>query len=381
MRIDVPVELAAGDRRQVAEEVLRVRERRRRRRFDARHRVVLVAHHDAAPRREVVADVVVPGVVVAVAVAHHDERQLSEVRDVGREVDVLAEERPAVVEHLGHRQRTGHAGGIADVETRLLRESVDHVAAVEHAVAIHVEHDVVGDTQTETRVAVEQRRVEERVGADAADADRQRLRRAENVRQHGIHRVDLGRAMEDDVRIDRLAEQIVEARRIEADEDRVAGEQHVGVVEPREARELAAGELRAAHLRELRHRRRRRSRIDDRLCLERGNRQASGCGDQRDAHERAARGEEGGRHALQHNRHARGSGARAGCPSGRSRPFRRRPRASLAPSSALSECRRRARSRPGARALLAARRGARLRRSDPSPTGTPRAGTRAAAPA
>ncbi len=73
--VDVPVERAPADGGLVFDDVGRVRERCGGGGLDAGACVVGVAHHDVSVRGHVIADVVVPCVIVAVAVADDDQRK------------------------------------------------------------------------------------------------------------------------------------------------------------------------------------------------------------------------------------------------------------------------------------------------------------------
>ncbi len=153
-RVDVPIEHPALDHVLVANDVVGVRERRRGRGFDARPSVVLVAHHDVAVRSHVIADVVVPGVVVAVAVAHHDQRKLTHRRNVGWVVRILAQPRTAAVDDLCHSQRPSLRGVAHDIQAGFGAEPVDIVAVAKQAVLVAIQHRVVAHTQPDARVGI-----------------------------------------------------------------------------------------------------------------------------------------------------------------------------------------------------------------------------------
>src|SRR4030095_10600266 len=79
--VDVPVQHAARDRGLLADDGVGVLEGGGGGGLDAGLGVVLVAHHDVAVGGQVLLQVVVPGVVVAVAVADDHERELAHGRD------------------------------------------------------------------------------------------------------------------------------------------------------------------------------------------------------------------------------------------------------------------------------------------------------------
>ena len=119
----------------------------------ARPGVVLVRHHDVAVGGHVVADMVVPLVVVAVAVT--DDRAAA----TGPCWRCWSGSRcPRPAERTESRDRatlyrtsvtaSGPGCGriVADVQAGLAAESVDIVAAVQHAVAVHVHDHVIAVT-------------------------------------------------------------------------------------------------------------------------------------------------------------------------------------------------------------------------------------------
>jgi hypothetical protein len=244
VHVDVTEQRSAGDGRDVREQVLRVRQRRQRRRLHARPRVVRVAHHDAAVRSEVVADVVVPGVVVAVAVADDDDRQLTERRDVRGIVEVLPEERPARVEDFRHRVGTRESRRVEHPEPGHVVRSVGVVAARELSVAVEVDHRVVADAEPSAGETREHAAIDEpRVAADPAGDDRDRLRGRAHVVQAAIV-LPLGDGLvRDDVQVAGPADELGMQHWIDRAVDEAAFEERALVREERPLVQAPSREL------------------------------------------------------------------------------------------------------------------------------------------
>ena len=154
--IHTTIENTAANRCELCEETFRVFKRRRGRRLDARHRVVLMAHHDVAPTCEVIAEVVVPRVVVAVSVRNHDERTRIERCNRRRVIDPLEFHRvedvrvvDVVRRDLRNRKRP-RSGEIDDVpEAWFITRAVDEVAIAEYAVTVRIHDEVESAARAE----------------------------------------------------------------------------------------------------------------------------------------------------------------------------------------------------------------------------------------
>ncbi len=244
MSIDVTSQRAARDRRQIGQQILGVRERRGRSGVDARARVVLVTHHHVAVRREVHADVVVPLVIVAVPVADDDQRQLTQIRDIGRVIEVLAEERAAAVEHFCDCLHSRERRRVEQPQARLGAAAVDEVARGQGAAAVRVDDDIEREPQSERQLTREETDIQdEAIRGDPSADECDRLGRAADVDECRRSGPTGGVLVVAQPHVCRHTDPLRMPVRVEGGSDREVPEEGLDELEVGRARQVAAGEF------------------------------------------------------------------------------------------------------------------------------------------
>ena len=148
-----------------------------------------MAHHHVAIGSHVLTDVVIPLVVVTVPVAHDDERELPEARDVGGVVGVLTAHAPEGVDSLHDGVRTGKGDVSHHIEASLITEPVDVIRCAELPVAVDVNHHVIADPDVGREGPAQGPRVElEGVPLDVRSVEGERRRRTADVYKRRIAR-------------------------------------------------------------------------------------------------------------------------------------------------------------------------------------------------
>ena len=185
--------------------------------------------------------------------ADHDQRQRSHRGDAGGIERVLvriaggnAEHRAhAVAGQLGYGQRSGLRRVVDDVQAGLVPQTINVVVVAQHAVPIHIQHDVIPDAQIGPGVPVEVVRPghEERVFLDGAATEGHRQRTAGHVSQRGIRRPLPGRHGADDVYVRGKADNTWKACRVNTHLDRRVFIERLDVFEERILSQRVAGEL------------------------------------------------------------------------------------------------------------------------------------------